>query len=256
MGNLIKNTIDVDNLSISYITNNKNGSKTLLFVHGWKTNKHNLAAIYNYLLNDFNIIAIDLPGFGESSIPSDNFDSKEYANVVFSFLKKLNLEKIVYIGHSFGGKIGILLSTSYPNLVEKLVLIDSAGLKSKRYLDWYIKVWSFKFMKFLHKKLTRDEKLLIKLKDNFGSDDYRDAGTLRNIFVRVVNEDYTNVLSSIKCPTFLYWGEKDNATPLWMGKKMNRLIKDSGLYVVKGGGHFSFLDDNRIIEIIKVLAKS
>ncbi len=254
MCNLIKNVVNINGLDISYVTNNKNDSKTLLFVHGWKTDKYNLAAIYNHLLNDFNIIAIDLPGFGESSMPGSDFGSPEYADVVASFLKKLDIKEIVYVGHSFGGKVGILLSCFYPDLVKKLVLIDSAGLRAKRGLDWYLKVCSFKIMKFLNIKLTRDEKLLIKLKDNFGSDDYRDAGELRNIFVKVVNEDYTNILSKVKCPTFIYWGEKDDATPLWMGKKLNRLIKDSGLYVVEGGGHFPFLDDDRIIDIIKIFA--
>ena len=253
---LIKNVINVDNLDISYITNNKNDSKTLLFVHGWKADKYNLSSIYSHLLKEFNIISIDLPGFGESSMPTNDFGSPEYANIVAFFLKKLNFEKVVCIGHSFGGKIGILLSIFYPDLIEKLVLINSAGIKQKRGLNWYLKVWSFKFMKFIHKKLTKDEELLIKLKNNFGSDDYRNAGALRSIFLKVVNEDYTNILGNVKCPTFIYWGEKDNATPLWMAKKLNNLIKDSGLYIVAGGGHFSFLDDDRIIDIIRVFCNS
>ena len=87
--------------------------------------------------------------------------------------------------------------------------------------------------------------------NKFGSEDYKNADKLRPVLVNVVNEDFTDLLKKIKCPVFIYWGEKDMSTPLWMAKKMNKLINDSALYVVKNGGHFSFLDDNRIISIIK-----
>ncbi len=74
---------------------------------------------------------------------------------------------------------------------------------------------------------------------------------MRDILVKIVNEDFTKLLVKINCPVFIYWGENDKATPLWMAKKMNKLIKDSALYIVKNGSHFSFLEDNRIISIIK-----
>lgn len=69
--------------------------------------------------------------------------------------------------------------------------------------------------------------------------------------VKTVNEDFTGILNKINCPVFLYWGEKDKDTPLWMAKKIKNKIKDSALYIVKNGSHFSFLEDNRIISIIQ-----
>ena len=78
---------------------------------------------------------------------------------------------------------------------------------------------------------------------------------MRQILVRVVNEDFSDCLPQIRCPTFLYWGEDDQATPVWMAHKMNKLIPDSGLYIVPGGGHFSFLKDLRIVGIIETMVK-
>jgi len=118
---------------------------------------------------------------------------------------------------------------------------------------WFLKVYSYKLCKFFLLKVLHNQKFLDTLRSRSGSDDYRLAGNMRDILVKTVNEDLTIALGHILCPTFIYWGEKDSATPLWMGKKMHRLIKDSGIYIVKNGSHFSFLDDGRITDIIKHL---
>jgi len=249
-----KYNIRIDNINISYLDNNLAGKEILFFSHGWGADKTNLAAIFNSLISDFRIISIDLPGFGESDHPKETIGSIEYAEIIYKFLSKLDIKKIVYIGHSFGGKIGIVLSKNYPDIVKKLVLINSAGIRARRSLFWYLKVYSFKMMKFVYKNIIRDKVKLEKLKTQFGSDDYKNAGKMKDILVKTVSEDFTDYLREINCPTFLYWGEKDDATPIWMAKKMKKLIKDSGIFIVKNGGHFSFIDDSRIIQIIKVFA--
>ena len=243
--------LDRHNLSISYLDNEESDKKILLFVHGWQADKNNLKAIFNYLQNIYRIISIDLPGFGGSTKPDSKIGSIEYAEYIFEFLDKLNIKKICLVGHSLGGKIGIILAANHKNLVEKLVLIDSAGIRNKRSVIWYIKVYQYKILKFIYKQIFNSEKLINRLKESSGSIDYRNAGVMREILVNITNEDFSDLLSMIDCPVFLYWGEKDKDTPLWMAKKMNRLIKDSALYVVKNGSHFSFLEDNRIINIIK-----
>lgn len=249
---LIKKVIKLDNeISISYLDNDIIDKKIIVFVHGWGADKNNLQSIYSYLLNDYRIIAVDLPGFGQSPKPDNEFGSKEYADALYKFFKKLNINNINYVGHSFGGKIGIILSALYPDIVNKLVLIDSTGIKPKRTLLWYINVSIYKILKNIIIKILKNDDLIKKLQNKIGSDDYKNADRMRPILVKVINEDFTDLLKKIKCPVFIYWGEKDNATPLWMAKRMNRLIKDSALYIVKNGSHFSFLEDNRIISIIK-----
>ncbi|MCB0338647.1 MAG: alpha/beta hydrolase, partial [Bdellovibrionales bacterium] len=85
-------------------------------------------------------------------------------------------------------------------------------------------------------------KAMAKLYRLFGSSDYRAAGAMRQTLVKVVNEDHSHLLSKIHCPTLLVWGDQDTDTPLWMAKKMEQEIKDCGLVVFSGAGHYSFLD--------------
>jgi len=247
---LKEKNIIIENLNISFLDNEKEKSKVILFLHGWAADKYNLSSIYNYLLNSYRIITIDLPGFGQSDRPKETVGTYEYSEIIYKFMTNLDIKKVSIVGHSFGGKIALLLSYNYPELIERLILIDSSGIKPKRGLLWYLKVFSFKFLKFLYKNMFKNRKLE-DFKNKFGSDDYKKAGQMRDILVKTVNEDFTNILDKINCPVFLYWGEKDKDTPLWMAKIMVKKIKDVGLFVVKNGGHYSFLQDNRIINIIK-----
>lgn len=244
----------IENIEINYIEEGE--GETVLILHGWGANIDTILPIVNCLKPYFKVYALDLPGFGKSEQPIEVFDSKDYARLVKTFLDDLEIEKLVLIGHSFGGKISILLATIYPELVDKIVLIDSAGLIPKRGLNYYLKVYSFKSLKFLYKSIFfwRDKKeKMEKFYEKFGSRDYQDAdGIMRKILVKVVNEDLTPILKDVKAPTLLIWGDEDSATPLYMGKIMEEEIPDSGLVILKGTGHYSYLDDfNRFTRIIK-----
>ena len=66
---------------------------------------------------------------------------------------------------------------------------------------------------------------------------------MRGGFVTVVNDFLEKEARKITAETLLVWGKKDDATPLYMAKKYNKLIHGSGLVIVKDAGHFSYLDD-------------
>ena len=149
---LKEKNIIIENLNISFLDNEKEKSKVILFLHGWAADKYNLSSIYNYLLNSYRIITIDLPGFGQSDRPKETVGTYEYSEIIYKFMTNLDIKKVSIVGHSFGGKIALLLSYNYPELIERLILIDSSGIKPKRGLLWYLKVFSFKFLKFLTTK--------------------------------------------------------------------------------------------------------
>ena len=87
------------------------------------------------------------------------------------------------------------------------------------------------------------ETVLAKFSKKTASADYQAAtGIMRQIFVRVVNENLLSLLPQITAPTLLVWGEADYETPLSFGKTMENLIPDAGLVILKGAGHFSYLD--------------
>ena len=72
-------------------------------------------------------------------------------------------------------------------------------------------------------------------------------GEMRPTLVRLVNEDITELLPSVRASTLLIWGDRDDATPLSDGQTMERLIPDAGLVVFEGAGHFSYLDERAAV---------
>lgn len=246
---------NIEGIDINYIIEGK--GKNVLVLHGWGANIDTILPIVNILKEDFKVFAIDLPGFGKSQIPKEVFDSKDYARIVKGFIDKMKIDKVTLIGHSFGGKISILLGAYYPELIEKIVLIDSAGLIPKRTLKYYLKVYSFKVLRSIYKSIFfwQDNKnKMERFYKRFGSTDYKNAdGIMRRILVKVVNENLRPMLKNIQCPTLLIWGDEDKDTPLYMGKIMENEIDDSGLVVLKGAGHYSYLDDfNKFAIVLRV----
>lgn len=244
--------MDIEGLNINYIV--EGSGKDVLILHGWGANINTILPIVNILKDKFRVHALDLPGFGQSSQPKEPIDSFQYAEVVKKYMENMGINKVTLIGHSFGGKLSIILGSKFPELIEKIVLINSAGLRTKRGPKYYIKVYSFKTLRFLYKKLffwLKDEEGLEKFYKKFGSTDYREAsGVMRKILVTVVNENLFPLLSKIKAPTLLIWGDEDTATPLYMAKIMEKEIEDSGLVVFEGAGHYSYLDDYQRFAII------
>lgn len=236
---------EIAGLNINYIIEGQ--GQPIIVLHGWGASIDTVVPIVNALKDRYKVYAIDLPGFGESDEPLEAIDSFQYAEIVKRFIEEEKLSKVKLIGHSFGGKLSIILGSKYPELVEKIILVDSAGLIPKRGIDYYVKVYGFKTLKLIYRSLffwINDDKKMEKFYKKFGSDDYQDSnGIMRKILVKVVNEDLTPILKDIKAPTLLIWGDKDEATPLYMGKIMEKHIEGSGLVVLEGTGHYSYLDD-------------
>jgi len=244
--------VTLEGIDINYIT--EGSGKNVLLLHGWGANIDTMIPIYNLLKDNFKVYAIDFPGFGKSQEPSDVFGVYDYARITKQFIDMMGMKEVILIGHSFGGRISLILSSKYKALVKKMVLIDSAGLIPKRGFKYYVKVYSFKFLRSLYNTfffwIDKKDKME-KFYKKFGSTDYKNAsGIMRRVFVKVVNEDLRPLLREIEASTLLIWGENDTATPVYMGRIMENEIKDSGLVVLEGAGHYSYIDDYRRFSII------
>ncbi|MDE7408202.1 MAG: alpha/beta hydrolase, partial [Muribaculaceae bacterium] len=192
------------------------------------------------------VITVDFPGCGDSTEPPTVWGVEEYTRMMEKLLKEEQVgDDAVLLGHSFGGRVGILYASR--NKVGKLVLVDAAGVKPKRPLKYYLKVYGFKASKLLMNAVLGKEKAQKRIeimRAKRGSADYAAASPrMREILSKVVNEDLKRVMPGIKCPTLLVWGENDTATPLRDAKIMERLILDAGLVTMAGCGHYSFLDN-------------
>lgn len=239
--------IKIRDYDINYI--DEGSGDVVLLLHGWGSNLKSFSQLINLLKTKYRVLALDYPGFGESSMLKTSFTIDDYADIVVDFLKELKVDKVVLIGHSYGGRIIIKLNSrnDLPFTIEKNVLIDAAGLRDKKDLKTKFKIATFKTLKKASKLLPiseeKKEELEKELRKKFGSSDYSSAPkVMQETLVKSVNEDLEELLPNMK-ESLIIWGDNDTVTPMWMAKKMEQDIKNSGL-VVLHGGHFSYIDDS------------
>ena len=227
----------------------------VLILHGWGGCINSMLPITNDLKEKYKLIVVDFIGHGKSDFPDIPIGVPEYTDIIKELLDILDLKEIYLIGHSFGGRIGILLSALYPNLVKKMILVDSGGIKPKSTIKKILKVASYKFIKnFLKIILLNSKKyknIMTNMRKKVGSEDYKNLPeSMKATFVKVVNLDLRKYLKDIKCSTLIVWGENDTDTPLYMGELIKKGIADSGLVVLKGAGHFSYIDNSHEFNVI------
>lgn len=237
--------IELQGVKLHYDVDGPETGQPVVLMHGWGCDHTTVASIANTLIKGgLRVYNLDLPGHGKSDEPDDVWGVERFTECVEEFISKLGLKNPILIGHSFGGRIAILLSSRHPE-IQKVILVDAAGIKPKRKPKYYIKVYSYKAVKHLAKLLGKaGDKLLDRWRSKTGSADYRNSSPrMRAVMSRCVNEDLKHVMPSIKASTLLIWGADDTATPLSDAKTMEKLIPDAGLVSFEGCGHYSFLDN-------------
>ena len=239
--------IEIDGYKICYkITGN--GEDMAVMLQGWGTGMNLYDPIANSISSKYRVIQFDLPGFGESDEPREAWDVDAYADFFCKFMQEMHIEKAVLIGHSYGGRIIIKLAArqNLPFEINRIVLIDSAGILPERTFRQTFKIKRYKLIKKIF-----DRKVIYYLfpdiiddwRSRQGSSDYRNATPMmRQCLVKAVNEDLTELLPKIKKDTLLIWGDMDTATPIRDARIMEKNIQGSGLVILKGTGHFSFLE--------------
>ena len=248
--------INIDGLNINYI--DEGSGEVVVLLHGWGSNITLFQSMTKLLSSKYRVIAMDMPGFGESDEPSTPWNVDNYVDFVIKFLKNFDVKSAVFLGHSFGGRVIIKMfeRKSLPFEITKIILADSAGVKPKKTLKQKAKIKTYKIGKAVLnfapvKALFPDA--LDKLRSKSGSADYNAASpVMRQTLVRVVNEDLTHIFPKVTPPTLLIWGENDTATPVSDACLMEKLMPDAGKVVFPNCGHYSFLEKQ--FEFNRVLA--
>ena len=112
----------------------------VLVLHGWGASIDAVGSVVDGLAGRFEVVAIDLPGFGESAEPPEAWDMGAYARFVLRACDELGLERFSLVGHSFGARIGIVLAATHPERIARMVLTGAAGIKPRRKPSYYAKV--------------------------------------------------------------------------------------------------------------------
>jgi pimeloyl-ACP methyl ester carboxylesterase len=216
-----------------------------ILLHGWGGEGASLHPLVAHLAQRFRTITPDLPGFGGTAPPPGDWGVPEYASWTLQLLDKLRVDRAVFLGHSNGGRIAIFLAATQAATVDRLILVDSAGIRPDRtgpLLAASAISKAGRAASAVPLVGSLAERLRGRWHRAVGAEDYANAGALRGTFVRIVNQDLRDLLPRVGAPTLLLWGADDQSTPVADAHLMERLIPNARLTVFPGAGHFSYLE--------------
>ncbi len=230
---------EVNGKILSYIEEGQGAP--IVFLHGWGRSGDDFMPLIDSLQGNYRMIAIDLPGHGDSQEPEGDLSLDGLTSTLIELFNQLNIENPILVCHSFGARLAIKLASS-GIVTNKLIFTGGAGIEIKP-LSFKLKVLHYKFMKILvntpfYTQYKTD------LFANSGSEDYKNASeTMKKVMSLAVSTDLSNLLPQIKNEVMLYWGENDGATPYWHAEMMNQKLENSILISKPGLTHYAFLED-------------
>ncbi len=221
------------------------GRPLLIWAHGWGHTHRNLLPLAEAMRRAAPSVLLDLPGFGDSPAPPAAWGTADYADAAAEWLARMPPGRRIWIAHSFGARVGLQLAARHPGAIDGLFLIAAAGLPSKRTLSAQMRIaarrWAFR----LARAVTREGPGRDRLRERFGSADYRQAGALRPILVKAVNEDLSAAARAVRCPVVLVYGDQDRETPPELGQRLHALLPNSRLVLLRGFDHWNVLTEGR-----------
>lgn len=217
-----------------------NGTEVILLVHGWGGSIKSLSKIQENLGKEYTCISIDLPGFGESDMPEKSWGVDEYGEIVVSFLETLKMDSVTYVGHSFGGALGVHIASKYPKIIKKLILCAPSYQRN---------IVKEKGSKHLHTKLSQAATKLNKFpniktfvrriyyKVFFPESELLRFPKLETNFKLIVSKDLTPQAKTIQQKTLILWGTLDKQVPIEQGIDLKNHIKNSEIIIYEKQGH-------------------
>lgn len=232
----------------------------LLFLHGFGASSYTWRNLIEPLKDEYQVILIDLKGFGSSPKPRDRrYSIQDQAQLIYEFILENDLKHLTLIGNSFGGAVSLMLAIKLceddRSRIAKLILIDSAGYKDS--IPWHVKLLSIPFLGWLSisllpRKLTTrrvlryvyyNESLITREQIAIYSELMRSSGAkyaLRMTARQAIPKNADELVSkykSICVPTLILWGEHDKVIPPKIGKRLNRDIPGSRFVQLPETGH-------------------
>jgi pimeloyl-ACP methyl ester carboxylesterase len=241
---------------MNFVEIGKGERPTIVFAHGWARTHHDFIPAAEALVGSEKSLLVDLPGFGGTPRPEAAWDTKAYADDAAAFIREQVGAPVVWVGHSFGGRVGLRLGVHHPDVLRGLVLVSAAGIPLER--PWWQrqrgKLRQARF-RWLRQRAGGDAAAIEALEKRFGSADYVQSRALglRDIFLQSIREDQSPDLPAIKTPTVLLYGANDTETPPVMGRRIAALIPGARYLELPEFDHISIL--HRGHHIIALRAK-
>lgn len=217
--------------------------KTLLILPGWGGTKETWQKFTNLVKQDFDVQVINLPCFGDEPCPSEAWGVEQYAEFVKNKIVERGTrnEKLILLGHSFGGQVAAYFTSQNPEMIDKLILFAPALFRHKSPLRRLLFGFAAKVGKLIF-RLPFIEKFSVWAKivlyKTANSPDYnKTSGIKREIFKKIIRQDLAEYLPKITVPTLLVQGNFDKYVPVKDSEKAHKLISNSKLKIIQFGRH-------------------
>ena len=221
------------------------GAAELIWAHGWGHTHQALLPLAQAMRPLADSWLVDLPGFGASPLPPFAWGTEDYADAMADWLGALPLGRKIWVGHSFGGRVGLQLAARHLDAVSALFLVATHGLQPRRSLATRLRRGPRRVAFRLARALTPEGPARDRLRERYGSSDYRNAGPMRPVLIKAVNEDLSEVARAVRCPVVIVHGEDDTEAPPDIAVRLHRLIPHSRLHLLRGFDHWNILTDGR-----------
>lgn len=217
--------------------------KTLVIVPGWGGSYETWAGFIALARERFEVVCIDLPGFGGVPAPETVWGVTDYANYLAQKIRELGkpANEVVLLAHSFGGQVSVRMLGEGASGVGRVVFTAPAVFRRKPGIKQIVfgRIAKIGKVFFSLPGLSRFErvskKVLYRMAD---SPDYNNtSGMMRQIFQTVTREDVSDLLSHISIPTLIVWGARDRYVPVDDGRKMTEKIPGARLEIIPDATH-------------------
>ncbi|WP_247231494.1 alpha/beta fold hydrolase [Telluribacter sp. SYSU D00476] len=230
-------------------------SVPLVLIHGTGSSLFTWNEWTRHLKDKHRIIRMDLPGFGLTGPhPKDDYTLDIYVDFLHSFLKALNVKRCILAGNSLGGEITWQYALKYPEQVQKMILIGAAGYPTKsRNVPLPYIVMRLPVLREVFEKSTTPAVIRSSLEYLY-ADPSKVTDSLVNLYFdmtcrngnrealtermeSIAEDGPWKLLPTIKTPTLLVWGAKDQLIPLEYGHRFDKDLPNSTLVVIPNAGH-------------------
>ncbi|MDQ3721441.1 MAG: alpha/beta fold hydrolase [Actinomycetota bacterium] len=271
--------VEVGPDSLNYVDIGEGEGNPVVFVHGLGGQWQNFLENIPRVAQEHRVMALDLPGFGQSEMPAGGEISiQAYGRVVDGFCDALGLERVELVGNSMGGFIAAEVTIQNPDRVERLVLISAAGITSSnvfhaparllgRIAHAATAVTAARHRRMARRPVTRHLALALvarhpsKLRPDTAWEGLikgADGPGLEGALMASVKYDYRDRLEEIGCPTLIIWGENDSVISVEDAHEYERRISDSRKTVMEDTGHVPMVERPRAVNdvLLEFLAEA
>lgn len=241
------------------------GRDPLIFIHGLSGCWQNWLEQIPHFARDRRVIAVDLPGFGQSEMPAEEISISGYADAIDALMQQLGIDSAQVVGNSMGGFIGAEVAIQHPARVERLVLVAAAGLSIESVRTERTKglrhraenvvfftlghIASRSHQVALRPRLRAALLLLVaahpaRLPGPLAAQQVLGSGRpgFSDALEAMCRYPLRDRLELISCPTFIIWGDKDRLVPVKDAALFEQLIPNSRKIVYEDTGHVSMME--------------